>query len=96
MIFLRKPFRAQEIYDLLTAHLGVRFVYEDEQPAVGKQTPEIRKETLTPEALAVLPEALRMKLEHAATIGDLGPMMGLIEEVRGFDSALSPIRSPPW
>ena len=31
--FVRKPFRKDEIYDMLAKHLGVRFLYEEEPAA---------------------------------------------------------------
>ncbi len=33
--FIRKPYRPEEIFDCLTRHLGVRFVYEDTPPVAA-------------------------------------------------------------
>jgi CheY-like chemotaxis protein len=35
--FLRKPFREVEIFEMMHKHLGVRFVYEEEQKAEGRR-----------------------------------------------------------
>ncbi len=46
--FLRKPFRAEEVCDLLEKHLGVEFFYEGEpemQPAFQEETEEQRRLT---------------------------------------------------
>ena len=33
--FVRKPFRAEELFEMLTKHLGVRFIYEEQAPSRG-------------------------------------------------------------
>ena len=30
--FVRKPFRAEELFEMLAKHLGVRFIYEEQAP----------------------------------------------------------------
>jgi PAS domain S-box-containing protein len=62
--FIRKPYRDAEIFDILSRHLGLRFVYE-EKPIIPQKEPEIE---LRPENLALLPSDLIKKL-HFAVIG---------------------------
>jgi CheY-like chemotaxis protein len=63
--FVRKPFREQEILDMLTKHLSVRFVYED-----GVQEKEVAADALAPAALASLPVDWVAELVQAATQAD--------------------------
>ncbi|MCP4403108.1 MAG: response regulator [bacterium] len=87
--FLRKPFQEHEMFALLHKHLGVRFVYEEEQQAVTGSLSGAGEGVLTPEALAVLPDELHRDLERAVTISDVSRIMELIENVRVLDSALA-------
>jgi CheY-like chemotaxis protein len=80
--FLRKPFQEAEMFDLLTKHLGVRFVYED----VRARGPV---PLLTPETLAALPEKLQTELHHAVEAIDLDAALRLIEQVRGHNDPLA-------
>lgn len=57
--FVRKPYRFQEIYDGLSRHLGVQFVYS--HTAATEPAPA----ALTPEMLAVLPDVLCLRLREA-------------------------------
>ncbi len=57
--YIRKPFRASEVYDCLSKHLGVKYIY--------KSVPEPQEQdvALTPEMVEGLPEALRRELIEA-------------------------------
>jgi signal transduction histidine kinase/CheY-like chemotaxis protein len=80
--FIRKPYHDVEIFDALTKHLGVRFLYEKETvPAVA--TPPKAPE------LAELPEALLNKLERALTRIDIDAVNRAIEEIRGRNPSLA-------
>lgn len=83
--FLRKPFREDEIFERLTRHLGVRFVYADEAAAVAAQP-------LTPDRLvAATGQAAdwRADLQQATVAADLDRMLVLIDQLRPTDSALA-------
>ncbi len=45
--FLRKPFHASEIFDLIHTHLGVRFVYAEEKQATLRQAQDTASGPLT-------------------------------------------------
>jgi len=85
--FLQKPFRDTEIFELLHTHLGIQFLYEDdlaaETPAHGGD------ETLTPEALAVLPVELREALEFATITTDFSNMLKLLHKIREYNPKLA-------
>jgi CheY-like chemotaxis protein len=89
--FVRKPFREDEIFDTLTKHLGVRFVYE-EIPLAGARSAEAAAssvDALTPAALADLPAGWLTSLQRATIKADLDRILTLIDQVRGENAALA-------
>lgn len=80
--FLQKPIQEHEVFDLLRAQLGIRFVYDDPRRSAGEKR-------LTPEALAVLPEAARHDLLQAAEGLDVGMAEIVIEQIRGHHPELA-------
>ena len=80
--FVRKPYRSAEIYECLTKHLGIRFIFEDHDET---QQPTVK---LTPEMLSVLPNKLRADLEDALEKLDADQIELLIEQVTPHDSTL--------
>jgi CheY-like chemotaxis protein len=64
--FLAKPFRESAIFEKLTVHLGVHFVYESVAPPPEAPPPGV----LTAARLAVLPGHLLSPLREALGIGD--------------------------
>ncbi|MBN1261501.1 MAG: response regulator [Anaerolineae bacterium] len=99
--FLRKPFRAVEILEMLTRHLGVHFTYGDgsiaqanEHP--GKRAPraadavaQVGGETQFITRLAALPQEWLTALEQATMLGDPEWLSALIEQIRAPDPALA-------
>jgi CheY-like chemotaxis protein len=80
--FVRKPFRAEEIFDVLAKHLGVRFIYAaGPEPAPAGPT-ESEQALLTPAALAGLPGEWRAELSRAAAQADADVVIDLIESLR--------------
>jgi signal transduction histidine kinase/ligand-binding sensor domain-containing protein/DNA-binding response OmpR family regulator len=59
--FLRKPYRPREIFECMSRHLGVRYVYSPAVSAAARE-PAFR---LRPEDLAAIPLELRQELEDA-------------------------------
>ena len=83
--FLRKPFKEAEIFDLMSKHLGLRYVYEEiQKPEPAKQKPK-PEDVLTPEALAALPDDVLAGLQKAAEAADIETVMRLIELIRGLN-----------
>lgn len=75
--FVRKPFREEEICDVLTRHLGVQFIYQDEET-----TSEIAAAPLTPEQRTLLTEDWRSRARQAAAQADADVLLQLVEELR--------------
>jgi CheY-like chemotaxis protein len=91
--FVRKPFRKDEIYDMLAKHLGVAFLYAEgpAPPAPGRPTEAAAPaaSALSPEALADLPAAWLADLQQATTRADLDLILSLIGQLRGQHPALA-------
>jgi len=60
--FVRKPFREDVIFGVIAKHLGVKYIYKEENPEVVSDETEIR---LNPEKLQIMPEDLRNQLHQA-------------------------------
>jgi CheY-like chemotaxis protein len=84
--FVRKPFREAEIFDKLTKHLGVCFVYEEAEPSGqapwSADTAASLKERLTAADLAVLPADWVAELYQAAVQADGDLVLDLVEQIR--------------
>ena len=87
--FVRKPYRASEIYDCMARHLGLRFVREDQAAATLAPPP-----SLTPEALATLPAALRDDLAAALQSLDSTRIARALAQVRAHNKGLADTLAP--
>jgi signal transduction histidine kinase/DNA-binding response OmpR family regulator len=80
--YVRKPFRAAEIYDCLTKHLGVKYIRES--PPVAHEQDGV----LTPEMLDTLPEELRRDLTEALESLEIERIELVIHQIALHDKAL--------
>ena len=87
--YLRKPFREEELFELLNKHLGVRFVYEESRNSKFEIRNSKFEEVLTPAALAALPAEWVAKLKQGAEDVDVELLFSVIEQIRGRDAALA-------
>ncbi len=85
--FLRKPFREYDIFELMTKHLGVRFVYE-EDIRLDAATPDIKN---LPAALAQLPPDLPEQLQYAVEHSDLDLIDRVISDIRTYQPSTADI-----
>jgi DNA-binding response OmpR family regulator len=83
--YLRKPFREAELFELMSKHIGVRFVYENEK----QSTINNRQSTIAPGALAVLPAEWLAALKQAAEETDIEVLCEIIEQIRERNVALA-------
>lgn len=86
--FLRKPFRETEIFEMMSTHIGVSYVYEEERKtdeAEGIPSGEV----LTAEAIKALPGELIASLEEALLEGDLDSMTTITEEISTQNAPLA-------
>jgi signal transduction histidine kinase/DNA-binding NarL/FixJ family response regulator len=84
--FIRKPIHEADIFDTLTKHLGVRFVYEEIDEEIELEKLEIA--TLKPQ-VSDLPPTLLADLEHATVVGDMTQILNLIDQIRPHNAAVA-------
>lgn len=84
---LRKPYRANEIYNCLARQLGLEFIHE------GGQQPEEQIEKFTPEMLAMLPDALCAELKAALDSLDSERIAVVIAQIAAHDTKLQKMLS---
>jgi PAS domain S-box-containing protein len=90
--FVRKPFRKEELFEVLARYLGVRFVYEEEAPPAVAKRGEVAApaaEALLAGALAALPAAWRDGLRQATVRADLSEILAIVDEIRPEEPALA-------
>jgi len=80
--YIRKPFRAQEIYDCMSKHLGVKYLY-----TTSASAPE-QEQTLAPEKLADLPPTLRNDLIEALESLETERIDAAIRQISAHDQSL--------
>jgi signal transduction histidine kinase/ligand-binding sensor domain-containing protein/ActR/RegA family two-component response regulator len=85
--FLRKPFRTEEILNLMHQYLGARYQYRTTGKAEPKPT---QIESVKPDLLA-LPAALLTPLLEAAELGDITLLERAIEAIHPQNPALAQI-----
>jgi CheY-like chemotaxis protein len=83
--FVRKPFREVEIFEMISKHLGVKFVYkaQDEDDAASMSENEMQG------AFSQLPEALRGDFLTAVDQIDFDKAMEIVNRIRKLDQALA-------
>ena len=82
--FVRKPFRPEDVFASMARLLGVQYTF-DERRAMREQQPGW---TLTPGALAVLPEGMRQELADALTSLDTARISEMIRRASELDGDL--------
>ena len=85
--FVRKPFREQEIFEVMAKHLGLKYVYEDE-PVVPDAGVEAEAQ-VTPQQLMALPADLRSQLHDAVVELDKERILALIEQIKTIDAHMA-------
>ncbi len=81
--YLRKPFRAEELFDLLKECLDLRYVYAEKRGGAAGQS---RPSAFTSNALAALPDTLLQAMRGAVEAGDITRLEALIQQVEALDS----------
>jgi CheY-like chemotaxis protein len=85
--FLRKPFKEEVIFEALTKHLGVQYIYEklaDDHLNDGSEPMVISADLVS---LKGMSDEWRSQLSEAATEGDSNRVMALIQEIPDQESS---------
>ena len=80
--FLRKPFREEDIFDAMSKHVGVRYIYEDQVAVNSSNIKATEPQSLTPDAFANLPTEWLVSLKQAILNLDLDLITNVIEQIR--------------
>lgn len=80
--FLRKPFRSDQIFDLLEQYLDLRLIHEEERPSLVEGQEGQWAELLFNEQIKRLPSKWRENVQQAAMTTDFGQISRLLEEIR--------------
>jgi signal transduction histidine kinase/CheY-like chemotaxis protein len=83
---VRKPYREQEIFEVMAKHLGLRYLYERYQ---GEEQALAVK--LSAEQLLILPEILRSQLHQAVLRLDTAETLAVIEEIGTLHPAIGAV-----
>ncbi len=81
--FVGKPFNESTIFDTLRKHLGVRYVYEEEERSTVNGQRSTVEEMVTPEMVTALPADWLAALRQRAEESDIQAVVELIEQIRG-------------
>jgi signal transduction histidine kinase/CheY-like chemotaxis protein len=81
--FVRKPFRKAAIFDLLTKHLGVSYIYEESEIS-HPISPAIAEPLSLTDLLAAMPKTWIVKFHEAALDADAELVSQLLEEIPEF------------
>jgi CheY-like chemotaxis protein len=77
--FVRKPFREEEIFDMLEKYLDVRFVYEE--PVQPPDSRIIHDDVQSPTDMVDIPANLMADLQEATITADMSQIMKSIEQI---------------
>ncbi|MCP4353590.1 MAG: response regulator [Desulfobacterales bacterium] len=86
--YLRKPFADTELFELMSTHIGVQFVYEEKTEEKAE-----RNDMLASEALAALPPEWLENLKQGARRADFLLISDIIEKIRGKNAMLAGVLS---
>jgi PAS domain S-box-containing protein len=84
--YVRKPFKDYELFSMLQEKLGNIFIYQDQTP-VEKEPVQLENRSLTPEAIAILPQDMVQRMRSATMNAQMDDLLTLIEIV----AAQSPV-----
>jgi len=87
--FVRKPLQEADIFDAMSKHLGVQYVYAERQESKVESRKLKVEEMLTPEALVTLPPELLANIEHAVLQGDVEVVNEVIGAIRPSHPAVA-------
>ncbi len=89
--FVSKPFRESELFEALTKHLGVKFIYADLAP---KAAPRASEEPSLPANIGTattFPKRWLKELQQATIQADFDRMITLTEQIQASDSQLATV-----
>jgi CheY-like chemotaxis protein len=89
--YLRKPFRAEELYDTLGGCLGLRYVYADDSPVADKGVTPNQLPAINAERVAALPADILQAMRQAVDEGDMTRLAELIDQIEPQDDDVAQV-----
>jgi CheY-like chemotaxis protein len=90
---VRKPIQREAIFEILSKHLGVRYLYEtrsiEDLSSLKKPIPQRLSDADSLAALRALPASLVSELRKATIIADIEQVEKGIDQIREKDNALA-------
>jgi signal transduction histidine kinase/DNA-binding response OmpR family regulator len=85
--FVPKPFREQQVFEVMAKHLGLKYVYEEEPvaPDAGVET----ETQVSPVQLASLPSDLRFRLHQAVVEANEVKCLKIVEQIEAHDANMA-------
>jgi CheY-like chemotaxis protein len=87
--FALKPFLTADLFDKMSKHLGVRYIYEEEADMTKKALSKNEQEALTVSQLANLPAEWLNQLYHAALRAEDDLIYELLKEIESSHQTLT-------
>ena len=84
--FVRKPFKEQTIFETLSKHLGVKYLYEELEFQDGDN---LAAQPLTSDSFRVMPQSWLVRLSNAVLEADSEITMALIQEIPDSEVSLA-------
>ena len=91
--FVRKPFREHEIFEMLSKHLGIAFVYEEMKP--DEEIKPVMTDTQIRRAIADLPVNLKENFYSAVERVDFDDAVARLKEIEKTNAPLDGVLSEP-
>jgi CheY-like chemotaxis protein len=85
--FVRKPYREQEIFEIMAKHLDLKYVYGQEP--VAPDAGGVPEAKVTPQQLAALPADIRNLLHQAVIELNQSRILKTIEQIKVHDADLA-------
>ncbi len=87
--FIRKPFREEDIFEIMVKHLGLRFVYEELDENTSQNSAHSTGKKLSSKALQGLPPMLLEELEDTIIRAERNAITACLGVIRTHDPAIA-------
>jgi PAS domain S-box-containing protein len=89
--YLRKPFRAEELWDALGGCLSLRYVYADDSPVADKGVMPNQLPAINAAQVAALPADILQAMRQSVDEGDMTRLAELIDQVEPQDADVAKV-----
>ncbi len=87
--FMRKPFREEDILNMMNKHIGVQYIYEDKIQLNSVKLKIENSDLLTPENFGKIPRDCRKYLQQAILLADSELIDTVVSQIQSKDDLLA-------